>query len=341
MRSQQTGSMSGSVGGSGLGDFGLLTGGTGQTSQTGFGGGGGSGILQPTKPQSGLSMMGINDNTSSVSTSGSLFSGMQTGGTGGFNPQTQGNRSTLNPSYPGGSGTMSGAGNTSGLFSGMQMNNTQQQQQRFSNQSMQQGGMGGSGAGGGGGLLQPMVPTQQQQQPQPSSGQPIGNASTGWSSNINTQSSGPSQTLYGGGVQQSQSQSARGWSSNIAGNSNMSSGSAGIAGSGQNMGGMRMQPMQIGMGPTQMQGGMGMGQGGMGGGATWSTNNISGGGAANTGVAFQGGSNLPPTAASLMMGGGTGQPLMPQAQQPQHQQTAAANKPALGANSFADLSFLA
>ena len=81
--------MSGSGGGSGLGDFGLLTGGTGQTSQTGFGsGGGGSGILQPTKPQSGLSMMGGNNNTSSVSTSGSLFSGMQTGGSGDFNPQT-------------------------------------------------------------------------------------------------------------------------------------------------------------------------------------------------------------------------------------------------------------
>jgi hypothetical protein len=198
------------------------------------------------------------------------------------------------------------------------------------------GGMGGSGAGGGGGgLLQPLAPTQQQQpQPQPSSGQPIGNASTGWSSNIGSQSSGSSQTLYGGGVQ-SQSQSARGWSSNIA---NMSSGSTGMAGSGQNIGGMGMQPMQTGMGATQMQGGMGMGQGGMGGGATWSTNILSGG-SANTGVAFQSGSNLAPTAAGLMMGG-TGQPLMPQAQQ-QPQQTAAANKPAPGANPFADLSFLA
>ena len=336
MRSQQTASVSG--GGSGLGDFGLLTGGTGQTNQTGFGGGGGSGILQPTKPQSGPSMMGISDNRSSMSTSGALFSGMQTGGTGGssFNPQMQGNRSMLNPSS-GGSGTMSGAGNTSGLFSGMQMNSNmqqQQQQQQFSNQSLQVG-MGGSG-GGGGGLLQPLVPTQQQQQqPQPSSGQPIGNASTGWSSNINTQ--GPlSQASYGGGLQ-SQSQSATGWSSNIAGSSSMSSGSTGTAGSGwsQNIGGMGMQPMQTGMGPTQMQGGMGMGQSSMGGGATWST--TTSGGGANTGVAFQGGSTLPPTAANLMMGG-TGQPLMPQTQQ---QQQTAANRPAPGANPFADLSFLA
>ena len=74
---------------------------------------------------------------------------------------------------------------------------------------------------------------------------------------------------------QSQSQNATGWSSNVAGGSSMSSGSAGTAGSGwsQNIAGMGMQQMQTGMVPNQVQDGMGMGQGGMGGGgAMWSSN---------------------------------------------------------------------
>ena len=289
---------------SGLGDMGLFTGGTGQTSQTG--------LLQPMMATqsnfSGMSSLGNESSNRNTAPSNSLFSGMQTGG-GGFNPPSQVKRST--PS--------SGMNGSSGLFTGMQVN------------SSQPAGPSMSGAGGigGGGILQPLVPTQQQ----PSNAQSIG---SGWSSNINTQPAGSqmNSSMYGGA--QPQNQAIGGWSSNVAGNTNNSLNPGGGGGGwSQNIGGgsagMGMQ--QVGMGHTPMQSGMGMGQSTYNSGASWSTNIA--GGSGNTGFS---GSSAPPTAVGLMMGG-MGQPLVPQTIQPSQQQTA--NKPAPGANPFADLNFLA
>ena len=311
----------------GLGDLSLLAGGgAGQTSQTGFSGGE-SGILQPNKAQSGLTGPSMMESRNLASTVNSLFSGMQTGGYGasaGVTPQAQINRSMLTSSTGGNGSIGRGGGDNSGLFSGMQMNNTQHQQSL--NQSLQ---------GSSGGMLKPLVPTQQTNSHQ----QPIGNASTGWSSNISTQRLLNPTPYVGSGVQ-SQSQIATGWSSDIAlGGSSLSLGSA-TTGSGwsQNLSGMGMQPIQTGMGYNQIQGGIGMGHSDMGGGGTWSSS-IAGGGGANSGVAFHGGSSVP-AAASLMMGG-TSRPLLPIQQQQQPHQQPSTNQLAPGANPFADLSFLA
>ena len=197
------------------------------------------------------------------------------------------------------------------------------------NQSMQGGGGGISGRG----LLQPLALTQPQQQQSNTASQRLGNASTGWSSNIDSQSHqglggmGNNQTIfpYGGGGAQSHNQPAGGsWSSNIATGSSNSKGSGtgvggwsqGIAqrapgtgmGHSQMQSGMGMQQMQggsgmgqssmqmqggMGMGHTQMQGGMGMGRQGGGGPASWSSN-IAGGG--NIGGGYQ----APPTGHGMI-----------------------------------------
>ena len=325
VRSQQA-----AGGSSGLGDTGLFTGRTGQTSQTGFGGSSGGslgGILQPTNqmPQqsglTGVSGLGSSDyRSSTLATSGSLFSGMQVGGGGGgggYTPPSQVKRSMINSSSGGGgSGSSSG-----GIFSGMQ------QPVSSSNQPMQ-------GGSGGGGLLQPLVPMQQQT----GATRNVGNASAGWSSNIDTQLHQVN-TLYGSAQPQSQATGA-GWSSNIAGSSSMSSrptaaGSEWSQNVAPGVNGMGIQPMQAGMGHPSMQSGVGMGQGNIGGvGATWSSN-IAGG---NTNMGYHGAS-VSPTATGPLMSG-IGQPLVPQSLQPQ-QQFQTANKPAPGANPFADLNFLA
>lgn len=214
----------------------------------------------------------------------------------------------VNPSFPVMPQSLSILGptsrdvNTSGLFSGIQMNSiqhVQQQQQQFSSQSIQ-GGMGLGSEGGAGGLLQPLVPTLQQEQQLPqstvSSGQPIGNAST----------MGMEQGSMGGG--------GAIWSTSIAGVAFQGGPptAASLMTSGTATAGNWWSQNVAGMGPTQMQGGMGMGV------EQSSATGVS----ANTGLVVQGG---PPTATSLMTGG-TGKVLMPP--NLQQQQEATANKPA-------------
>ena len=348
--------------GSGLGDLDLLS---SQPSsnlgnmqpQSSTGASWSSNIMAPTSSTgpTGLSGFGNSSSSQMASGSGSLFSGMQ------VNPVPGPSQLNPIPMQPS-SGSLPMQQQMSG---GNFMTPTPPQ--GHMTPTPPQGHMTtatNQNAYGSMGMAQTLIPTPAQH----GSGGSLGNAGSGWSSNIQTQSpqSGLNTQPQAAHMH---SQNPTDWSSGMAANSrgsqlsgsNIGAGwSSNIPGQGT-QGGVGMRQMQNpstnwssgiqtgqgvnnqqhgsfsaaaqGMAPQQLSGSS---AGGMGG---W-PDNIQGGGSYSGGLQ----ATNPPMAANLMMGGGQQTGMVPQNTSMLQPQQASVqfpgSKPAPGANPFADLSFL-